>query len=130
MLRTVPARWFELLVPRESVARSLEVLARTGVVELDTAVEQEELIAVPSLEKPLSRFAGLEQKFQKYWPTPKLPQASRDQLLECQLERAMARIEAWCDHAAPRIERIEQVSRARGELELLEAMCRAGIGKR
>ena len=108
MLRTVPARWFELLVPRESVSRSLEVLARTGVVELDAAVEQEELIAVPSLEKPLARFAELERKFHKFWPVPKLPEAVRDQLLERQLELAMARIEAWCERAAPHIERIEQ----------------------
>lgn len=130
MLRTVPARWFELLVPRESVARSLEVLARTGVVQLDTAVEQEELIAVPSLEQPLARFAELERKFHKYWPAPKLPEAARDQLLERQLARAMARIEGWCEQAAPHIERIEQVSRERGDLALLEAMCRAGAGKR
>lgn len=130
MLRTVPARWFELLVPRESVARSLEVLARTGVVELDTAVEQEELIALPSLEKPLARYAELERRFNKYWPAPTLPKAARDQLLERQLASAMARIEAWCEQAAPHIERIELVSRERGELELLEAMCRAGSGKR
>jgi len=130
MLRTVPARWFEMLVPRESVARSLETLARTGVVELDTAVEKEELIAVPSLEKPLARFAELERKFHKYWPAPKLPEVFRDQLLERQLARAMSRIEAWCEQAAPHIERIEQVSRERGDLGLIEALCRAGIGKR
>ncbi len=129
MLRTVPARWFELLVPRASVGRALEVLARTGLVQLDSAVDDEELIAVPSLKAPLERFAELERRFGKYWPAPRLPSASRDRLLERQLESAMSRIEAWCEQAGPHIERIEQVSRARGDLELLEAMCRAGKDK-
>ncbi len=130
MLRTVPARWFELLVPRSSIARALEVLARTGRVQLDTAVDEEALIAVPSLKAPMDRFAELERRFGKHWPPPELASVKRNRLLERQIEKAMERIETWCEQAGPHIERIEQVSRDRGDLELLEAMCRAGSGKR
>jgi len=130
MLRTVPARWFELLVPRSSIGRALEVLARTGRVELDTAVDEEELIAVPSLKVPMERFAELERRFGKHWPPPELPSVRRNRLLERQIEKALGRIEKWCEQAGPHIERIEQVSRDRGDLALLEAMCRAGVGKR
>lgn len=50
MLRSVSARWFELLVPRESVARALEALAATGKVELEAdSADDEQLIPIPRL---------------------------------------------------------------------------------
>ncbi|MGK7296338.1 MAG: ATPase [Candidatus Wenzhouxiangella sp. M2_3B_020] len=128
MLRTVPARWFELLVPRSSVSRALEALAETGLVQLDSPSQSDEaFLSVPSLEEPLERFAVLERRYQKYWPAPVLGRPRGDRLLERELDRALKRVEAWRIDAEPHIEGIERTSRQRGELELLEALCRAAV---
>jgi len=128
MLRTVPARWFELLVPRSSVSRALEALAETGRVQLDSPAESNEaFLDLPSLDEPLERFAVLERRFQKFWPAPILERPKGDRLLEREVERAIERVEAWTAEAVPHIEAIERTSRQRGELELLESLCRAAV---
>ena len=128
MLRPVAARWFELLVPRASVSRALEALAETGAVQLDSPSESNEaFLDVPSIQEPLERFAALERRFQKYWPAPVLERPKRDRLLEQELAEALRRVDAWQDDAVRHIEGIERVSRLRGELELLESLCRAAV---
>jgi V/A-type H+-transporting ATPase subunit I len=128
MLRTVPARWFELLVPRSSVSRALEALAETGRIQLDSPADSDEaFLTVPSLDEPLERFAELERRFEKYWPEPVLDRPKGDRLLERELARALKRVEAWRADAVPHIEGIERTSRERGELELLRSLCTAAV---
>jgi V/A-type H+-transporting ATPase subunit I len=124
MLRTVPARWFELLVPRASVARALEVLARTGVVELERGADDESFITVPPIDEPLARFGELERRYGRFWPEPVLDVPHHDRLLERQVSRALRAVEAWAGAAAPRVQRLERISRERGELQLIERLCR------
>lgn len=125
MLRSVPARWFELLVPRECVARALEALAETGLAELEDSPEgHEELIPVPRMDTALGRFRELEGQFGRYWPEPQDPGEHRNRLLERELSEAMSQVERWCQAAAPRIARIERIRRAQGELFRYAKLCR------
>jgi V/A-type H+-transporting ATPase subunit I len=124
MLRPVPARWFELMVPRASVARALEVLARTGVVELDRGEDDEAFITVPPIDEPLARLHELERRFGGYWPEPDLDLPHHDRLMERQVSAALQRVEDWCAEAGPIVERIERISRERSELALIAQLCR------
>jgi len=129
MLRPVSARWFELLVPRESVARTLEALARTGEVELEACTEENEaLIPVPPVSRPLNRLAELARRFQSYWPESRAVEMRRDHLLEREVDAALTRVEQWCDQAAPLIARIERTRRQQVELKQLRLLCRAATG--
>ncbi|MDT8438605.1 MAG: V-type ATPase 116kDa subunit family protein [Wenzhouxiangellaceae bacterium] len=125
MLRSVPARWFELLVPRETVARALEALAGTGLTELEASPEgHEELIPIPGMDEALARFGELEGRYGRYWPAPEDPAERRDRLLERELSEALTTIEQWCEQAAPRIAAIERIRRAQGELFDYRRLCR------
>jgi len=63
MLRSVSARWFELMVPRESVARALEALAATGRVELEpNSADEEDLIPIPQVDLELAKLAEHREK--------------------------------------------------------------------
>ncbi len=124
MLRPVPARWFELMVPRASVARALEVLARTGVVELDRGEDDEAFITVPPIDEPLARLHAFERRFGRFWPEPDLDMPHRDRLMERQVSAAIQRVETWCEQAESTVERIERVSRERSELAMIAQLCR------
>lgn len=137
MLRSVAARWFELLVPRRGVARALETLAATGLVELEAGGPDDELIPVPRLDEPLSEFAELEHRYGKYWSRPASEDRKgtastqrRDRLLEKVAERALVRVRAWRGEAKEHIDRIELLENARGELQQLAELCRACEGVR
>jgi len=130
VLRSISARWFELLVPRESVARTLEALARTGAVELESCTEEHEaLIPVPSVAEPLNRLTELARRFQAWWPAPEAVEPRRDHLIEREVNAALKQIERWCENAEPVIARIEKTRREQGELGQLMRLCRAAHGR-
>lgn len=131
MLRPVSARWFELMVPRESVARALEALAATGKVELEAdSADEEQLIPIPRMDVELGKLAVLERRYHAWWPVPEAVQAQRDWLLERELRDAMRQLEAWVEAAEPRVQRIERLRHARSELARLDELCLAASGDR
>jgi V/A-type H+-transporting ATPase subunit I len=131
MLRSVSARWFELMVPRESVARALEALAATGRVELEPdSADEEDLIPIPRVELELARLAALERRYHAWWPAPEAIRTRRNWLLERELKAAMERVEQWAEAAEPHVQRIERLTRELGELARLEELCLAARGDR
>ncbi len=126
MLRSVSARWFELMVPRESVARALEALAATGRVELEPdSADDEALIPIPSVELELARLAALERRYHAWWPAPEAIRTRRNWLLERELKAAMQVVEQWAQQADRHVQRIERLSRELGEMARLESLCLA-----
>ena len=132
MLRPVSARWFEALVPRESVARALEALAGTGFVQLEPDPYDDEagaeLVELPPVDETLARLSALRRRYHHYWPQPAPIEARRDRRLERELGAAMRALDRWSKAAEPRVRRIEALRRDEGELEPLEALCRAARG--
>jgi len=123
MLRPVSARWFEALVPRESVARALEALAATGFVQLEPDPYDDEagaeLVELPPLDNTLARLSALQRRYHDYWPAPEPIEARRDRRLERELGAAMRalghlRRVAWLAEHLEGITTSEYMARLRG----------------
>ena len=48
-LRPVPARWFEILIARDDLLKTVDTLARSGTVELETHSEMTKRAVMPDL---------------------------------------------------------------------------------
>ena len=65
-LRTVRARWFELLTARDDLTTAVEALARTGSVELETHSEPASRMHLPDFHDRLEEYHRLAQRYQEY----------------------------------------------------------------
>jgi V/A-type H+-transporting ATPase subunit I len=119
-LRVRPARWFEAVVPRPAVARSVEVLAASRVVQLekDPAVN-EDLPDYSALRGPLQEYRALRQRYLAYWPAPRFEPTARDRLMENRLAIAMAGLQQWVGAAGPHVRHLEGLRHDRHELHRL-----------
>lgn len=119
-LRVRPARWFEAVVPRPTVARSVEVLAASGGVQLekDPAVSSD-LPDYSALRGPLETWRALRQRYLGYWPPPRYEPTLHDRLMEKRLGTAMAVLQQWVAAAAPHVQHLETLRHERHELQRL-----------
>ena len=116
-LRARPARWFEALIPRPSVARSVEILAASGCVQLEQERgSTQPLPNLAALAQPLEAYRAIRQRYRGYWPPPDFPSATNDDLLEDRLAGALAQLRRWEQGAAPRVQAIEARRRERHDL--------------
>ncbi|MDH3414436.1 MAG: hypothetical protein OEM98_18380, partial [Gammaproteobacteria bacterium] len=119
MLRSVPTRWFELLVAREDLSKAVETLAGTLAVELEAHSETTAPLMVPDIRAQLDEYAQLARRYQPYWPRPDYAAGVAPKLLLETMGEALGRLYAWRDDAEPKVRTLERL-RAEGiELELL-----------
>jgi V/A-type H+-transporting ATPase subunit I len=118
-LRPRPARWFELLTPREELTRALDCLAASKAVELEAHSSTRAPMSLPDLHEGLTEFDELRRRYAHVWPPPSTdePPGSRDP--EVMLGRALRGIKAWAEGAGPLIETQRNLARDRGDLDLL-----------
>ena len=94
-LRPVPARWFEVIIPRIDSPRAASILARTGLVELEGVEERGRPVALDDLQERLARYRELRRAYGRYWARGTLKHtrlwASPGEILE----QALRRLEAW-----------------------------------
>ena len=121
-LRPASARWFELLTARESLTMSVEALARTGSVELETHSETHARVNLPDLQERMAEYNRLARRYHPYWPACELRPASAPGMPGRMLGRALARLERWADAAEPLVQHLETLRAERAELLLLEEM--------
>ena len=121
-LRPARTRWFELLAPREELARVVETLARTRSVELEIYSERNVVVNLPGLQEQMAEYHQLAQRFQEYWKHYELPTDTLSGMPAQILESALARIRKWVAAAGPLVRHIESLRAERGELLLLEGM--------
>lgn len=119
MLRAIPAQWFELLVPRPMLARAVETLAETRLVELDPAGDQGTPIRLDEIHGDMDRFHELRRRYAGHWPPPDCRRAQRDRMLEGVVRQAMKRLRRWVREAEPLIRDSEALARDAVELERL-----------
>lgn len=119
-LRATPARWFEALIPRPSIARAVELLAASGCVQLER--ERGSVQPLPdytALAGPLETYRAIRQRYLGYWPAPRFEPTARDALLEKRLKAALEGLQRWVGTGAPLVDRIEALRRERHELQRL-----------
>jgi V/A-type H+-transporting ATPase subunit I len=121
-MRSVPARWFEILTARDDLTLTLETLARTGNVELETRSEITRQAAMPELHDRMEEYNRLARRYMAFWPqpdtqTPRTPGKPKDKL-----DHALEHLYAWQQLADPVIERIEALQNERTELNLLKSL--------
>lgn len=107
-LKPSTARWFEVLTPRDELARTVEALARTHAVEL----ESERPISSPARDAvvQLERFREIEKRNSAHWPEPAFRAAVPSGDPEEAIARSLASVVAWEAEAEPLIRRKEQLS--------------------
>ncbi|MFP4209368.1 MAG: V-type ATP synthase subunit I [Wenzhouxiangella sp.] len=123
-MRPDTACWFELLVPRADLARTLARLAETRTVELETEQRPDHPFELPGLSASVAEFEDLERRLSGWWPEARLPSPDQSMDPVTAMEEALARLRAWAAEAEPLIDRAEalETELARiGELDRLVA---------
>lgn len=119
-LRVRPARWFEAVVPRPSVARAVEILAGAGCVQLERdRVPSSELPDYSAVREPLAAYRALRQRYLGYWPAPEYQPTLKDRLMEARATTALGALQDWVRQAAPIVDHLEAVRHDRHELQRL-----------
>lgn len=128
-MRPRPARWFQLLTPREDLLRAMEVLAERDAVELEGWAEQESGES-EGLRQSLERFRRLQREYGAYWPVParnarpplhQSPQQVMDELLRL--------LELWRGQAEPVLKQLNTRLGRCSDLDLIaELVESAGPG--
>ncbi len=126
-LKPQPAQWFEALAARDDLSRLAEVLARSGVVQVEGEHETGEISPSPELRSQLDDYDRLARRYHPYWPkdeshTLGMPGAPAEVV-----GRALEHVRAWSVEADPVIARLERVASERASLTLLyELLSAAG----
>jgi len=118
MLRSLPARWFEVLVAHDDAARALEALAATGAVELELHPGPRSSAPLAELKPLLDQFTELATQYQRYWPRPAGRVEGVDGIPRQVLERALTGIAAWREVADPVIRTLQAQEQTLQELEV------------
>ncbi len=108
-LRPQAARWFELLIPREELTKTLECLADTQAVELQTHSQPEQAVKLPGLDQALDRYGELARVHGAWWPTGRIPVVEDALEPVNAMREALENLQAWAAEAGPLIEEIEHL---------------------
>jgi V/A-type H+-transporting ATPase subunit I len=128
-LRPSPARWFELLVTRDDLAATIDILAHTSLVELEACGEP---VAAPTDNEfgALSEeFEELERRYGHVWPVPRTIQPAERVEPGILIRQAIRRLRDWSAAAEDVVERLRDLSQERDDLLLLETLFRSAGGQ-
>jgi len=124
-LRTVPARWFEVLTLPELIPQVVETLARTRSVELETPGVGAPPVALPDLRERMGEYRRLAERYGDFWPEPEFATEAEPGSVVATLEGALRRLSAWAEAADPHVQKIEGIQRDREELALIQGFLSA-----
>ncbi|MGQ9862588.1 MAG: V-type ATPase 116kDa subunit family protein [Thiobacillaceae bacterium] len=130
-LRPAQARWFETYVPHEHAVHATEVLARTGVVELETDIRMPERVDTGKLRYFVERFREIATSHGEDMPSSsQLPTALMGNPVRV-ANQALHRLRLWSARVDYLHEQLAELEADRDDLllldEALEAMQREGI---
>jgi V/A-type H+-transporting ATPase subunit I len=118
-LRPRDALWFELLTSREELEAVLDVLARTGSVQLEARSRDGERLEMAGLATILDAYATLARRYLPWWPAPLLQPPDADAVLGARPQAALRRLQDWAVSAASIVSELEAIERERRDLERL-----------
>ena len=120
VLEDALARWFELLTARNELTMSVEALARTGRVELETHSETHARISLPDLQERMAEYNRLARRYHRFWPRCELRPAKVPGMPYRMLEHALSRLSRWAEAAEPLVQHLETLQAEHSELRLLQ----------
>ncbi len=123
ILRPATASWFELLTSREELGASLDCLAATGLVQLQSHSRSESRLALPDLRVTLVEFETLARRYAHFWPAAEARALEPDHDLLEEPRAALARLRTWAADADPLIAELESVAQLREDTALLTTLC-------
>jgi len=118
MIRPQPARWFEILTPRDDATLALAALAGTGAVELETKSASGLPQTLEAIRPPLAEFNNLALRYRAYWPSTGLSPSAFPEAPAAVLARTIERIRAWAPDAEPVIVELQRLEAEAGALAL------------
>ena len=122
--RPQQAQWFELLVVREDLGVTLDILARSARVELQSHGESREPILLPEYRELLDEFDSLGRRYDRFWPEPGADTEDERAEPHAMLEDGLCRVRAWAEAASASVERLEQLDHQLHDLALLANLFR------
>ncbi len=120
-LRPSHARWFEVLTTREDLTLTLETLAATGRIELETYSETNPEVSLQNLQERMQTFNLLARRYQPYWPDTDLRPATVAGKPSLVLNTALQHLLDWEQAALPLIHRIERLNSEQAAIGLLHS---------
>lgn len=121
-LRPAAALWFELLVVRDDLTSALEILARSGRVELQAHSETSARTILPDARPLLEEFAGYQRRYGSYWPPPE-PDAKRQRREPRSMwQTAMRHVLEWIVESGPTVTALQACERQQSDLRLLTSL--------
>ncbi len=127
-VRSRPATWFELLVPREELSRALVLLASTRTVQLETHSRSIAHGALPELHSSLDEFRELQRRYAAYWPAPRLKSGAPPREPGQILDEAFVGLRAWQGQAEPLVAALQAALARREELKRTAELVAAAAG--
>ncbi len=121
-LRPFPARWFEVIIAREDLLKALEILAKTGEVELEIHSKTTQRAIMPDLRDRFETFNRLARRYQSYWPKHYLHPSDVMGRPSQRLDSVLEKLSIWQQDANPIIEKLEALLSEGGELFLLREL--------
>ncbi|MGK7909344.1 MAG: V-type ATPase 116kDa subunit family protein [Synechococcus sp.] len=114
--RPVPARWFEVIATQEDLLSALDILRKTGDIELEIHSEMPRPTTITNLQNRLEGFNQLARQYRAYWPKPN-PHATKVVGLpgEC-LDSALEKFSLWRQAADSLVELIEELASEQDDL--------------
>ena len=122
-LRPHSTRWFEILCPRIEGIRTVGILARTGMVEVEIRQQRRDDQRVLELAEGLGSYRGLLLRYGRYWARGRLNRHSP--LIDAPrkvLHHALDRIAAWRVKADPLIEVLQTLEEERNRMRVCHAV--------
>ena len=120
-LRPIPAKWFELVMVHNELARVMECLSRTGAVELEARSRPANRLLFPGLGEELKSHRALVRRYQHYWPPPAAAVGRRGEELNEMLKAARGRLAGWAAQADAVIAAVEKLAQNAADLAQLRA---------
>ena len=113
-LRPIAAQWFELVTTHNELARVMECLSRTGVVELEARSGATDRLLFPGLAEELREHREFARRYQNYWPPAASTAKRQPEQLKETLKSARQRLAEWAQQADPIIASIERAAQEVG----------------
>jgi V/A-type H+-transporting ATPase subunit I len=118
MIRPQPARWFEILTPRDDATLALAALAGTGAVELEAKSASGLPQTLEAIRPLLVEFNNLALRYRAYWPNTGLKPSAFPEAPAAALARTIELVRAWAPDAEPVVVELQRLEAETGELAL------------
>jgi V/A-type H+-transporting ATPase subunit I len=122
--RPEPAHWFECLIARDDLTVTVEALANSGQIQLETRVVDEESVTLTDLSALLEEFHQLASRYNPYWPQAVPPSTITGKPART-LRRALQQLHLWAEQADAPIRELEHLQAESTDLTRLREWLQA-----